>query len=125
MTVTICAGIISVAWEQISGKKRLCLGALLDCLVFIHHSRYCMPLLLVNNWFCFEHMTWPSLVVQWIFHVVVLGYFLSASKHEIFIFPAGQCSQTLLETGITMMLHLWCVYKSCDFALACDTTLVA
>ena len=41
----------------------------MDCLVFIHHSRYCMPLLPVNNWFCAKQTTCPSLVVWWIFHM--------------------------------------------------------
>ena len=60
-------------------------------------------------------------------HVLMLRYLLPASKHDAFCFSAGQCSETLSETGFTMMhmLHSWCVYNSCDFALAFGVTQVA
>ncbi len=58
-------------------------------------------------------------------HVLVLRYLLPASNHDVLPFPAGQCSETLFETGSTMMLHSWCVYNSCDFTLAFGITQVA
>lgn len=51
-------------------------------------------------------------------HVLMLGHLLPVSKHDVLPFPTGQCSETLSETGCTMNLHSWCVYNSCDFALA-------